>query len=115
MCIAEGNEWKTAFCTHFGSYEFLVMHYSLTNAPASFQHFMNNIFKDLLDICVVVYLDDILIYSKNPADHVKHIQEVLHQLHQNDLFAKLEKCKFNIDTTNFLGYIVSHQGLAYAP
>ena len=109
--IAEGDEWKTVFRTHFGSYEFLVMHYGLTNAPASFQRFMNDIFKDLLDVCVVVYLDDILIYSKNPADHAKHVQEVLRRLRQNDLFAKLEKCEFNVDTTNFLGYIVSPTGL----
>jgi hypothetical protein len=72
VCIANGNEWKTAFQTRFGSYEFLVMHYRLTNAPASFQAFMNNIFKDLLDIYVVIYLDDILIFSADPTSHQKH-------------------------------------------
>src|SRR5882757_1538561 len=72
---------------------------------------MNNIFKDLLNICVVVYLDDILVFSKNTEDHTQHIQEVLCRLHTNDLFCKLEKCNFSIDTTNFLGYIVSPDGL----
>ena len=75
--IAEGNEWKTAFRTRYGSYEFQVMHYGLTNAPASFQRFMNDCFKDLLDVCIVVYLDDILIYSENPSEHEDHVREVL--------------------------------------
>jgi hypothetical protein len=77
VCIADGDEWKTAFHTRYGSYEFQVMHYGLTNAPASFQHFMNEVFKELLDVCVVIYLDDILIYSDNPANHLKHICKVL--------------------------------------
>ena len=111
VCIAEGDEWKTAFRTRFGSYEFLVMHYGLTNAPASFQRFMNDVFKDMLDVCVVVYLDDILIYSRNAADHTRHVQEVLRRLRSNDLYAKLEKCDFSVDTTNFLGFIISPNGL----
>ena len=77
VCIADGDEWKTAFRTHYRSYEFQVMHYGLTNAPASFQRFMNDVFKDLLDICVVIYLDDILIYSEDPATHTTHVLEVL--------------------------------------
>ena len=75
--IAEGDEWKTAFRTRYGSFEWLVMPFRLTNAPASFQHFMNDIFADLLDVCVNIYLDDILIYSDNLAEHKKHVQEVL--------------------------------------
>ena len=77
MCIAEGEEWKTAFCTHYGSFEWHVMPFGLTNAPSAFQHFMNVIFSDLLDVHVIVYLDDILIFSDNPADHKKHIHKVL--------------------------------------
>ena len=77
MCIAEGEEWKTAFCTHYGSFEWCVMPFGLTNAPSAFQCFMNDIFSDLLDVHVIVYLDDILIFSDNPADHKKHIREVL--------------------------------------
>ena len=109
--IADGDEWKTAFRTRFGSYEFQVMHYGLTNAPASFQRFMNDVFKDLLDVCVVVYLDDILIYSETPEDHLQHVREVLHRLRDNNLYAKVEKCAFSVDTTDFLGFIVGPDGL----
>jgi len=87
------------------------MHYSLTNTPTTFQWFMNDIFKDLLDICVVVYLDNILIYSEDQSEHKKHVCQVLQQLWDNNLFAKLEKCEFDINTTNFLGYIISPEGL----
>ena len=111
VCIAEGDEWKTAFRTRYSSYEFQVMHYGLTNTPASFQRFMNDCFKDLLDVCVVVYLDDILIYSENPDEHATHVHEVLRRLRANSLFAKLEKCKFDVDTTSFLGFIISPEGL----
>ena len=109
--IAEGDEWKTAFRTRFGSYEFNVMHYGLTNAPASFQRFMNDCFKELLDVCVVIYLDDILIYSENPTDHAIHVREVLRRLRANSLFAKIEKCEFDVDTTSFLGFVISPDGL----
>ena len=87
------------------------MHYGLTNTPVTFQQFMNEIFKDLLDVCVVVYLDDILIYSEDPSEHKKHIHEVFQHLQKNNLYAKLDKCEFDIDTTNFLGYIISPDGI----
>ena len=87
------------------------MHYGLTNALVSFQHFMNDVFKDLLDVCVVVYLDNILIYSKNPANHTTHVIEVLHCLHANNLYAKVKKCEFNITMTEFLGFMISQDGL----
>jgi hypothetical protein len=108
--IADGDEWKTAFCTRFSAYEVLVMHYRLTNAPTSFQHFMNNIFKDLLDIYVVIYLDNILIFSADPASHQKHICKVLCQLCTNSLFTKIKKCKFSIATTSFLSFVISPEG-----
>ena len=75
--IAKGDKCKMAFQTHYGSFEWLVMPFRLTNGPVAFQRFMNDIFGDLLDQCVVVYLDDILIYSDNPKQHTRHIQEVL--------------------------------------
>jgi len=75
--IAEGDKWKTAFCTHYRAFEWSVTPFRLTNAPATFQRFMNDVFSDLLDVCVVVYLDDILIYSNNIMQHQSHIKEVL--------------------------------------
>ena len=75
--IAPGDEWKTAFRTRYGSFEWLVMPFGLSNAPAAFQRFVNEVFADLLDVCVVVYLDDILIYSDNPDEHRAHVREVL--------------------------------------
>ena len=78
--IQEGDEWKTAFCTHYGSFKWHVMPFGLTNAPAAFQHFMNDIFGDLLDVCMLVYLDDILIYFNSEEEHIRHICEVLRRL-----------------------------------
>ena len=71
--ITPGDEWKTAFRTRYGSFEWLVMPFGLTNAPAAFQRFVNDIFADMLDVNVIVYLDDILIYSDNPEEHTKHV------------------------------------------
>ena len=87
---------------HYGSYEWLVMPFGLTNTPAVFQRFVNTVFSDLLDVCVIVYLDDILIYSADMASHKKHVQEVLQQLHANGLFAKPEKCEFHTESTKYL-------------
>ena len=78
--IAEGDEWKTTFRTRWGSFEWNVMPFGLSNAPAAFQHFMNDVFGDLLDVCAVVYLDDILIYSDNLAEHQQHVHEVVSAL-----------------------------------
>ena len=83
--IAEGDEPKTTFWTRYGSYEWCVMPFGLTNAPAAFQHFMNEIFADLLDICTVIYLDDILIYSNGMYNHILHVQEALQCLQDNGL------------------------------
>ncbi|KAF8755939.1 hypothetical protein RHS01_04996 [Rhizoctonia solani] len=94
--VKEGDEWKTAFRTKYGLYKSLVMTFGLTNAPAAFQHFMNELFKDLLDVCVIIYLDDILIYSKDDATHTQHVHEVLWRLMDNQLFYKgfsLDKLK----------------------
>jgi len=78
--IAKGDEWKTAFRTRYGLFEWLVMPFGLSNAPSAFQRFINDIFSDVLDIFVVIYLDDILIYSDNMDDHKKHVKEVLKRL-----------------------------------
>ena len=75
--IAARDEWKTAFQTHYGSFERLVMPFGLTNAPGGFQKFLNGIFSDILDVYVIIYLDNILIFSGNKDDHYRHITEVL--------------------------------------
>ena len=72
-----GDEWKIAFHTRYGSFEWLVMPFGLSNAPSAFQRFMNDVFSDLLDKCIVIYLDDILIYSKDKSLHTQHVKEVL--------------------------------------
>ncbi|KAF8738431.1 hypothetical protein RHS02_05845, partial [Rhizoctonia solani] len=110
--VKEGDEWKTAFHTKYGLYESLVMTFGLTNAPASFQHFMNNLFKDLLDVCVIIYLDDILIYSKDNASHTQHVHKVLKWLKDNQLFCKASKCTFHVTSVEYLGIIVLDKGFS---
>jgi len=109
--IAEGDEWKTAFRTRYGAFEWSVMPFGLTNAPAAFQRFMNDLFSDLLDMCVVVYLDDILIYSDDITQHRVHIKEVLKRLRKAGLYVKAEKCEFHSDSIEYLGYVLSPSGL----
>ena len=113
--IQEGDEWKTAFCTRYGSFEWCVMPFGLTNAPAAFQCLMNNIFSDLLDICVLVYLDDILIYSDTLEEHRHHIREVLLRLQNNKLYACGDKCSFHEDTIEYLSFILLPNGLSMDP
>jgi len=110
--IAPCDEWKTAFRTRYGSFNFKVMHFSLTNAPATFQCYMNSIFSDILDQYVVVYLDDILIFSKNPEEHQKHVLDVLERLKKHGLYVKPEKCEFSVKSTEFLGFIISPSGIS---
>ncbi|KAF8756016.1 hypothetical protein RHS01_04654 [Rhizoctonia solani] len=110
--VKEGDKWKTTFCTKYGLYKSLVMTFGLTNAPAAFQHFMNELFKDLLDVCVIIYLDDILIYSKDDASHAQHVHKVLKRLMDNQLFCKASKCTFHITLVEYLGIIVSNKGFS---
>ncbi|KAF8694651.1 hypothetical protein RHS03_08150, partial [Rhizoctonia solani] len=110
--IKEGDEWKTAFRTKYGLFEYLVMPFGLTNAPAAFQHFMNNLFRDLIDVTVVIYLDDILIFSENPEDHPAHVREVLSCLMKNQLFCKLSKCHFHVTTVDYIGIVISPSGFS---
>ena len=113
--IQEGDEWKTAFCTRYGSFEWCVMPFGLTNAPATFQRLMNNVFSDLLDICVLVYLDNILIYSDTLEEHRHHIREVLLQLWNNKLYTRGDKCSFHEDTVEYLGFVLSPNSLSMDP
>ncbi|QRW19985.1 Retrotransposable element Tf2 protein [Rhizoctonia solani] len=110
--VKEGNKWKTAFRTKYGLYKSLVMTFGLTNAPAAFQHFMNELFKDLLDVCIIIYLDDILIYSKDDASHMQHVHEVLWCLMENQLFCKASKCTFHVTSVEYLGIIVLDKGFS---
>ena len=112
MRIKEGDEWKTAFRTRYGHFEYQVMPFRLSNAPASFQGYINKILAEKLDIFVIVYLDDILIYTEDPGQgHVEAVRWVLDVLRRHGLFANLKKCQFHKDEVRFLGYIVSPQGV----
>lgn len=108
-----GDEWKTAFRCHRGHFEYLVMPFGLTNAPAIFQAMM--IFSDILDVFVVVYLDDILIFSPSLDDHRHHVANVLSRLRSHNLFAKLSKCSFDQDNVEFLGHSISPFGISPLP
>ncbi|GAB7336241.1 hypothetical protein MBLNU13_g09002t2 [Cladosporium sp. NU13] len=109
--IKAGHEWKTAFRTRFGLYEYLVMPFGLTNAPATFQAYINNVLRKYLDHFVVVYLDDILVYSKTYDDHVRDVRKVLQALADAKMKIKPEKTEFHKTEVKFLGYIVSREGL----
>src|SRR5258707_2349282 len=113
--IAKGDKPKTAFCTCYGSYEWQVMPFGLSNMPAAFQRFINEVLGDLMDICMVGYLDNILIYSDSLEDHRDHVCEVLHHLCMAGLYSNLKKCKFHKDTVEYLGFILSPKGLQMDP
>ncbi|KAL3499013.1 hypothetical protein ACH5RR_041745 [Cinchona calisaya] len=104
--IAEGDEHKTACVTRYGAYEFLVMPFGLTNAPATFCTLMNKVLREFLDKFVVVYLDDIVIYSRTLEEHIQHLRKVFSVLKENQLFVKKEKCAFAEQEVPFLGHIV---------
>ncbi|KAL8125530.1 hypothetical protein AgCh_012993 [Apium graveolens] len=106
---------KTAFRTHYGHYEFLVLPFGLTNAPAMFMDPMNRVFQDYLDKFVIVFTDDILIYSKTREDHEKHLKTVLERLREKKLYAKFSKCEFWLRKVQFLGHIISESGIEVDP
>jgi hypothetical protein len=106
---------KTAFVTRYRSYEYTVMSFGLTNAPATFSRLMNYIFMDYLDKFVVVYLDDILVYSKNEEEHAKHLRLVLEKLREHQLYAKYSKCEFWLSEVTYLGHVISKDGIAVNP
>ncbi|WVZ64465.1 hypothetical protein U9M48_013974 [Paspalum notatum var. saurae] len=115
MKIRPSDIPKTAFITRFGLYEYTVMSFGLTNAPAYFMNLMNKVFMEYLDKFVVVFIDDILIYSKTEEEHEEHLRLVLQKLRDHKLYAKLSKCEFWLDQVPFLGHIVSKGGIMVDP
>lgn len=113
--LLEQDECKTAFRTHQGLYEFKVMPFGLTNAPATFQGLINTIFADMIRKFVLVFVDDILIYSRNLTEHVSHLKAVLARLQQYQLFVKISKCSFAQQYLEYLGHIIGIEGVATNP
>jgi hypothetical protein len=106
---------KTAFSTRYGLYEFLVMSFGLTNAPAYFMYLMNSVFMPDLDKFVVVFIDDILVYSKSEHEHTEHLHIVLQRLRDHRLYAKLSRCDFWLREIKFLGHTISQDGISVDP
>jgi hypothetical protein len=104
-----------AFITRYGQYEFKVMSFGLTNAPAYFMNLMNKVFMEELDKFVVVFIDDILIYSKSDEEHEQHLRVVLEKLRTHKLYAKFSKCEFWLEKVAFLGHILTIEGVAVDP
>jgi hypothetical protein len=106
---------KIAFSTRYRLYEYLVMSFGLTNAPTHFMYLMNSIFMSELDKFVMVFINDILIYSKNEEKHEKHLQIILQRLREHQLYAKFSKCAFWLKKVLFLGHVISAEGIAVDP
>ncbi|KAI2662624.1 Retrotransposon-like protein 1 [Labeo rohita] len=113
--IRRGDEWKTAFNTPRGHFEYLVMPFGLSNSPGVFQALVNDVLRDMVDQFIYVYLDDILIFSSSLQEHVQHVRRVLQRLLENGLFVKAEKCVFHAQSVPFLGYILSAEGVRVDP
>ena len=105
--VEEASIPKTAFRTRYGHYEFVVMPFGLTNAPATFMSLMNKIFQQYLDQFIIVFIDDILVYSKNHEDHKQHLKLALQILREKQLYAKFSKYEFWMEEIAFLGHVVS--------
>jgi hypothetical protein len=106
---------NATFSTRYGLYEYLVMSFGLTNAPAHFMYLMNSVFMTELDKFVVVFIDDILVYSKNEEEHEQHLRVILQRLRDHQLYAKFTKCVFWLKEVSFLGHVISAEGIAVDP
>jgi hypothetical protein len=105
--IKEGDEWKTAFKTRYSLFEYMVMPFGLANTLATFQAYIHKALSHLIDLICIVYLDDILIYSKEEKEHKHHVKMVLQKLRDYALYAKLSKCTFYTKEVEFLGFVVN--------
>lgn len=103
---------KSAYRTQYGHYEFTVMPFGLTNAPAAFMDLMNRVFREYLDQFVIVFIDDILVYSRSTEDHERHLRIVLQTLRDHELYAKFSKCEFWLTHVAFLGHVISGEGIS---
>ena len=115
MRVQESDAPKTTFRTRYGHYEFLVMLFGLTNALAAFMDLMNRVFQPYLDRFVIVFIDDILVYSSSSEEHLDHLRIVLQTLRNRQLYAKLSKCQFWLDRVAFLGHVISVEGVSVDP
>jgi hypothetical protein len=113
--IKDQDIYKTTFCTRYRHYEFVVIPFGLTNAPATFMCLMNNIFNQYLDKFVVVFIDDILVYSKMEEEHDEHLRIVLQTLRKHKLYAKFDKCDFYQKEIQYLGHVISSEGIVLDP
>ena len=113
--IKDEDIHKTTFRTRYGYYEFVVVPFGLTNAPATFMCLMHSVFNKYLDKFVLVFIDDILIYSKNEEDHEEHLRLTSKLLREHKLYAKFSKCDFYKDKIHYLGHIISHEGISVDP
>nr|APU93382.1 putative gag-pol polyprotein [Marshallia obovata] len=113
--VREEDVPKTAFRTRYGHYEFLVMSFGLTNAPAAFMDLMNRVCRPMLDKSVIVFIDDILIYSKSHEEHATHLREVLETLREHKLYGKFSKCAFWLQEVQFLGHVINAKGVLVDP
>ena len=113
--IREGDEWKTAFNTPLDHFEYIVMSFGLTNAPAIFQFLVNDFLRVMLNRSVFLYIDDILIFSKSVEEHRVHVRQVLQRLLENQIYVKVEKCEFHVPSNSFLGYIIGQGQIEMDP
>ena len=115
MRIKEGDKWKTAFKTRYGTFEYLVMPFGLTNAPATFQKYVNWVLRKELDQEGVAYVDNILVTKHNQVTHHEKVQKILMKLYRAGLREKLAKCQFKVPNVKFLGYVAGKQGVSTDP
>jgi len=113
--IREGDEWKTTFSTQLGTYEYLVMQFGLCNAPAAFQRWINEGLMEHLDMCCIVYLDDVLMYSNTLQQHRKDVSNILEVIRKSGMKVKPSKCEFHQSETEYLGFIIVQEGVKTDP